>query len=82
MAGGKKKKSISTLNPNVLCPFYRFEDFRNAGITCEGFLEDTTVRTKFGDPAKLREFQRKYCCTFAYIMCPLFKTIYKKYCEN
>lgn len=79
MAGGKKKKPINTLNPNVLCPFYRYEDFRNAGMTCEGILEDTTIRTTFGDPERLRQYQRKYCNTSSYSMCPLFKTIYIKY---
>ncbi len=65
---------------DVKCPFFRHDDPRTSGLTCEGVLPGSTVKSHFPGKSELQEHRRKFCSE-DYRSCPWFRAVYTKYAD-
>lgn len=66
----------------VKCPFYRRDDPRTSGLTCEGVLPGTTVKSHFESWNDLKAYQEKFCTTDDFHRCPWYRCVFRKYSDD
>ena len=67
---------------DVLCPFYKFDDWKNHRIVCEGIVDQSTLASTFRIRKDYQDQLDRFCCEH-YKMCEIYRMIYDaKYEED
>lgn len=64
----------------VQCPFYKFDDGKRR-ITCEGFIEDSSVALIYHRKADYETQIETFCCEH-YTKCEVYRMLIDKYDEE
>lgn len=58
---------------SVVCPFYKHET--KGSIACRGFMEDSSTKITFGDPALRVGYRRAYCESEGCDLCRIYRML-------
>lgn len=73
--------NLKYCNPNVICPYYRF-DISRQSFVCEGF-GTFTLRVCFKNRNDMIDWASRVCCTYVYAeRCPIAGKLNEKYKEE
>ena len=63
----------------VICPFFIYD--KHMKICCEGYYAQTRIQTCFSTIAQKDIYMKKYCNTYAFNRCCIYRLANEKYKE-
>lgn len=63
---------------DVLCPFYKFDDMKKRRITCEGFVDKSTLALTYRRRSDYDMQMNVFCCEH-YKKCEVYRMLMEKY---